>query len=147
VAIARPLLFASIDESVASSRGVPVTMLGFVFLVLVGATAAEATQAVGALLLLGLLAAPAGIAQHLTSRPFRAMWLAAAVAVGSVWAGLTLSYFVPKAPPSFAIMAVVTAFYGAVLMWVRVRKRLKPIARVGLSTVRPGAVPSKAASQ
>ncbi len=39
-----------------------------------GATAAEATQAVGALLLLGLLAAPAGIAQRLTIRPFRAMW-------------------------------------------------------------------------
>ena len=41
-------------------------------------TAAAATQAVGALLLLGLLAAPAGAAQRLTARPFPALWLAAA---------------------------------------------------------------------
>ena len=60
LAIARPLLFASVDAAVAAARGVPVTALGFGFLALVGATAAEATQAVGALLLLGLLAAPAG---------------------------------------------------------------------------------------
>ena len=46
-------------------------LLGSVFLVLVGVTAAEATQAVGALLLLGLLAAPAGAAQRLTDRPWR----------------------------------------------------------------------------
>ena len=50
--------------------GVPVRALGFGFLALVGATAAEATQAVGALLLLGLLAAPAGTAQRLTARPY-----------------------------------------------------------------------------
>ena len=67
LAIARPLLFASVDAAVAAARGVPVTALGFGFLALVGATAAEATQAVGALLLLGLLAAPAGIAQRLTA--------------------------------------------------------------------------------
>ena len=58
--IARPLLFASLDEAVAAARGVPVRALGVGFLVLVGVCAAEATQAVGALLLVGLLAAPAG---------------------------------------------------------------------------------------
>ncbi|WP_308122158.1 iron chelate uptake ABC transporter family permease subunit [Streptomyces sp. WAC04114] len=57
--LARPLLFASLDEAVAAARGVPVRVLGIAFLVLVGACAAEATQAVGSLLLLGLLAAPA----------------------------------------------------------------------------------------
>src|SRR5205807_2664854 len=51
LAIARPLLFASIDEAVAAARGVPVRLLGIGFLALVGASAAEATQAVGALLL------------------------------------------------------------------------------------------------
>ena len=71
--IARPLLFASIDEAVAAARGVPVRLLGVGFLVLVGITAGEATQAVGSLLLLGLLAAPAGAAHRLTDRPYRAM--------------------------------------------------------------------------
>ena len=44
---------------------------GFGFLAIVGVTAAEASQVVGALLILGLLAAPAGAAIRLTSRPLR----------------------------------------------------------------------------
>src|ERR1035441_11115731 len=39
VLIARPLLFASLDEAVASAQGVPVQALGYVFFVLVGITA------------------------------------------------------------------------------------------------------------
>jgi zinc/manganese transport system permease protein len=112
VVIARPLLFASIDASVAAARGVPVTALGLVFLVLVGATVAEATQAVGALLLLGLLAAPAGTAQRLTTRPLRAMWLSVVIAVGATWTGLAISYAVASVPPSFAIVAVCAAAYA-----------------------------------
>jgi zinc/manganese transport system permease protein len=111
--VARPLLFASIDEAVAAARGVPVRVLGFVFLALVGACAAEATQAVGSLLILGLLAAPSGAAQRLTARPFRALALSAALAVGEMWGGLALSYTVPRTPPSFGILAVATAVYAA----------------------------------
>lgn len=111
VVAARPLLFASVDGAVAAARGVPVRALGVGFLALVGATAGEATQAVGALLLLGLLAAPAGAALRLTSRPYRAMWLSGALAVGSMWVGLGFSYLVPRVPPSFAILAVATAVY------------------------------------
>jgi zinc/manganese transport system permease protein len=112
MAIARPLLFASLDESVAAARGVPVRALGYVFLALVGATAAEATQAVGALLILGLLAGPAGIAARLTARPYRAMALTTAIAVASLWAGMALSYVLPTIPPSFAILAIITAAYA-----------------------------------
>ena len=112
VAIARPLLFASLDEAVATARGVPVKALGVVFLVLVGATAAEATQAVGALLLLGLLAAPAGAASRLTNRPYVAMGLACGLSVLSMVLGLTASYLLPRVPPSFAILAVASAAYA-----------------------------------
>ena len=113
VAITRPLLFASIDTAVAAARGVPVRLLGVAFLVLVGVTAGEAAQAVGALLILGLLAAPAGAAQRLTARPYRALWLSTAFAVASVWAGLGIAYADSKIPPSFSIMAVATAIYAA----------------------------------
>ncbi len=113
LAVARPLLFASVDESVAAARGVPVRLLGFVFLALAGACAAESTQAVGALLVLGLLAAPAGAAQRLTARPHLALGLSAGLAVGAMWAGLALSYAVPRVPPSFAIVATATAVYAA----------------------------------
>lgn len=111
VVIARPLLFASIDEDVAAARGIPVRLLAYVFLVLVGATAAEAAQAVGSLLLLGLLAAPGGAASRLTSRPFVAMGLASVIAVASVWVGLAFSYAVPRVPPSFGVLSAATAAF------------------------------------
>jgi len=111
IVIGRPLLFASIDASVAAARAVPVRVLGFVFLGLVGVTAAAATQAVGALLLLGLIAAPAGAAQRLTTRPFLGLWLSALIAVGSLWSGLLIAYAVPQLPPSFGILGVATLAY------------------------------------
>jgi len=113
VAVARPLVFASLDEAVASAAGVPARALGVAFLALVGVTAAETTQAVGALLLLGLLAAPAAAAHRMTARPFAGLALATALAVGSLWAGLVLSYDFPSLPPSFGIVAVAVAVYAA----------------------------------
>jgi zinc/manganese transport system permease protein len=112
LALARPLLFSSVDEAVAGARGIPVRALGIGFLVVVGVTAAEATQAVGALLLLGLLAAPAGAAQRWTARPYLGLALAAVLGVGAMVGGLVLSYEVPVLPPSFAILALATATYA-----------------------------------
>lgn len=112
--IARPLLFASLDELVAAARGVPVRALGIGFLGLVGATAALSAQAVGALLLLGLLAAPAGTAQRLTSRPYLALALSGVLALAEMWVGLILSWALPRVPPSFAILATATAVYFVV---------------------------------
>ena len=111
IVIGRPLLFASVDPAVASAKRVPVRLLGLIFLGLVGVTAAAATQAVGALLLLGLLAAPAGAAQRLTAQPFIGLWLSAAIAIGSVWTGLLIAYSAPQLPPSFGILAVATLTY------------------------------------
>jgi zinc/manganese transport system permease protein len=130
LAIARPLLFVSLDPAVAIARGVPARLLGSVFLVLVGADAAEATQAVGALLLLGLLAAPAGAAHRLTASPYVGMALSAGLALASVWIGIVLSYRIAPLPPSSAIVLVAGAFYAlsfaasprrlvGVLRWMR----------------------------
>lgn len=116
VVAARPLLFASLDEAVAAARGVHVRLLGTAFLVVVGVTCAEAAQAVGALLMLGLVAAPAGAAQRLTTRPYVGLALAATIAVVSMWVGLIVSYAVPDIPPSFAILAAATlAYVGSAL--------------------------------
>jgi zinc/manganese transport system permease protein len=112
--IARPLLFASVDPMVAAARGVPVRLLGPLFLAILGGTVGEASQAVGALLLFGLLAAPAAAAQRLTADPWRALGLAAALAVLAMWAGLGLAYAAPALPPSFTIIGVAAAeFAGA----------------------------------
>jgi zinc/manganese transport system permease protein len=111
MAIARPLLFASVDPEVARARGVPVRLLSILFLLLVGTVAGEATQAVGALLLLGLLAAPAGAASRLTTNPWLGLAMSAAIAVGSMWGGLALSYQISSLPPSTAILLVAASAY------------------------------------
>lgn len=112
VAIARPLLFASLDADVARAQRVPVRLLGVVFLALVGLDAGEATQAVGALLLLGLLAAPAGAATRLTTNPYRGLALSAGLALLSVWIGVVLSYRIASLPPSSAIVMTACAVYA-----------------------------------
>jgi len=58
-----------------------------------------------------LIAAPAGAALRLTTRPYRAMWLSAALSVAAMWLGLTLSYAYPKLPPSLAVIATASAVY------------------------------------
>jgi zinc/manganese transport system permease protein len=121
LAIARPLLFASLDTAVAEAQGVPVRALGLGFLALLGLVAAEATQAVGALLLLGLLAAPAGAAHRLTTRPYRGLALSALFSVGSIWVGLTLAYVFPSLPPSSMIIAAAVGIYILALALTRTR--------------------------
>jgi zinc/manganese transport system permease protein len=111
LAVARPLTFASLDPDVAAAQGVPVRLLGLGFLAVLGAVAAEATQAVGALLLLGLVAAPAAAAHRLARSPYAGLVLSTAFAVGAVWLGLSLSYVVPSLPPSTAIISVATLLF------------------------------------
>jgi zinc/manganese transport system permease protein len=123
--IARPLLLASVDGVVARARGVPVLVLGVVFLVALGGVAAEATQAVGALLLLGLIAAPAGAAHRLTSRPYLGMSMAAGIGVGSVWLGLWIATIAPSIPPSSAITGVAAAAFFAAHLPARSLRRMR----------------------
>ncbi|HWG09776.1 MAG TPA: metal ABC transporter permease [Solirubrobacteraceae bacterium] len=112
-AIARPLLFASVAPEVAAARGVPTRLLGIAFVALLGVIAAEATQAVGALLLLGLLAAPAAAAHRLAHSPFVGMALAGLLALLAMWGGLALAYAIPSLPASTAIVVLAVGLYGA----------------------------------
>ncbi|HTY33705.1 metal ABC transporter permease [Mycobacterium sp.] len=111
IAIARPLLFATIDPAVAQAAGVPTRLLGMLFLVIVGVTVAEATQIIGALVVLGLLAAPAAAAARLTTRPWRGFWLSAVLATAAIWIGVTIAYAVPAAPATFTIMSTAATIY------------------------------------
>lgn len=116
LALGRPLLMASIDAPLAGARGLPVRGLGVTFLALLGVYAAEATQAVGALLLLGLLAAPAGAAHRLTANPYRGMALAAGIALLSMWAGLALGYWITALPPGSAVILVASGCYALTMV-------------------------------
>jgi zinc/manganese transport system permease protein len=124
LAIARPLLFASLDPAVAASRGVPVRMLNIVFLILLAITIAEAVQAVGALLLFALLITPAAIARRLVARPFTGMFLSALLSLLFTWAGITLAYYFPY-PVSFCLTALVfVAYVGVVVVQRVLRQRI-----------------------
>jgi zinc/manganese transport system permease protein len=92
-AVARPLLFASVDGDVARARGVPVAALDVAFLVILAVAVAATSQITGALLVFALLVAPAASAQRLTMRPLAGLALSIAFALVIVWAGLTVAYF------------------------------------------------------
>jgi zinc/manganese transport system permease protein len=112
LAIARPLLFVSLDPEVATSRGVPIRVLTAFFLILVAITVAESVQAVGALLVFALMVTPAAVAQNLTTSPYAGMALSAGVAVLAVWIGLALAFYISY-PVSFFITALA---FGALIV-------------------------------
>lgn len=120
--VARPLLFVSLDPDVAVSRGVPVRLVVAVFLILVALTVAEAVQAVGALLVFGLMVTPAAVAQSLTSRPYLGLGLSALIALAGVWVGLTLAFWLPY-PASFLIVSLVFAAWLATRLASALRPR------------------------
>ena len=121
-AVARPLLFASVDPTVAAARGVPVRTLGVVFTVLLALTVTMAVQVVGALLLFALVVTPAATALHLTPRPGRVAAIAVGLALGSVWLGLVLAAMIDL-PPSFFIVGISTLCWALALAVVRRRGR------------------------
>ena len=79
------------------------TALGLGFVVLMGIVTAEATQAVGALLLLGLLTGPAAAAHRLAGSPFAASRLRACWGLarcGAAWRSATPCHRCRPAPRS-----------------------------------------------
>jgi len=91
--IARPLFFATVDPDVAAARGVPVRLLGVVFLILLGCAAAEVSQITGALLVFALLVMPPATAQQITARPMVSFALTIGLGLITVWLGLAAAYF------------------------------------------------------
>lgn len=109
-ALGRPLLFTSIDPAVAGARGVPVRAVSVVFLVLLGAAVAEASQITGTLLVFALLVMPAATAQALTARPRLSLLLSVVIAVVVTWLGLGIAYY-SEYPIGFFVTTIAFVFY------------------------------------
>jgi len=124
-AVARPLLFASIDPDVAEARGLPVRGLSTGFLILLAFAVAQAVQVVGILLIFALLVTPAAIAQILSSRPSVAVLLSVLLGVLFTWAGLTVAYFAPYSVVGFYITSFAFATYTVVRLFRAGRKRMR----------------------
>jgi len=117
--LARPLLFASLDEEAARARGVPVGVVSGAFLVLTAVTVAVCSQVTGVLLNFSLLIGPAAAMLRLGLPPVMGLAGSALGAVGIAWLGLALSWW-SDAPVSFWIGVLATAGYAAAAFWRRV---------------------------
>jgi zinc/manganese transport system permease protein len=109
-AVYRPLLFASLDEDVAEAKGMPVLLLGIIFMLLVAIATSIAVQVVGVLLIFSLMVTPAATAQQLAKRPRQVIIISVAIALIATWLGLFISFYEPY-PVSFFITSIVFVFY------------------------------------
>jgi zinc/manganese transport system permease protein len=119
----RPLLFASLDEDVAEAKGMPVLLLGVIFMLLVAVATSFAVQVVGVLLIFALMVTPAATAQMLARRPRQVIIISVIIALLATWLGLFIAFYTPY-PVSFFICANVFVLYLLVRF---VYPKLKPL--------------------
>jgi zinc/manganese transport system permease protein len=127
IVIYRPLLFASVDEDLASAKGVPVSALSIAFMAILAVAVTEAVQVVGVLLIFALIVTPAAIAVRFTSRPAAAILSGIALALLFTWLGLAIAYYSPH-PVSFFITSLAFATYVAVRLSEPIRRRAQQMA-------------------
>ncbi|HEV2027660.1 MAG TPA: metal ABC transporter permease [Candidatus Dormibacteraeota bacterium] len=123
IAIYRPLLFSSVDEDLASAKGVPVSILSVAFMAILAVAVTEAVQVVGVLLIFALIVTPAAIAVRFTSRPPAAILSGIALALLFTWLGLAIAYYSPH-PVSFFITSLAFVTYVGVRLSEPIRRRM-----------------------
>jgi len=114
-AIARPLIFASLQSELAEAKGVPLRFVSTAFLMIVAVAVSECAQIVGVLLVFTLMVGPAAAALAFTRRLYVAVALSAALALAEAWGGLTLAFY-SDWPVSFWITALSGLVYFASLV-------------------------------
>jgi zinc/manganese transport system permease protein len=119
-AIWRPLLLSTLSPDIAVARGVPVRLIGVVYMLALAVSVGLSSVATGAILSTALLIGPAAAALRLTRQVGRAVGLACLTGVLATWLGVLLaydSYYWGSShdglPVSFFIVAVVFVTYLA----------------------------------
>jgi zinc/manganese transport system permease protein len=90
--IYRPLLLSSVSAEMASARGIPIRLIGGLYLLALGLAVALAAFTIGTILSTALVVGPAASALRLTKRPLTALLAAAGIGVGATWLGIVLAY-------------------------------------------------------
>ena len=118
VTLARMLLLSALSPDIAAARGVPVRLIGAVYLIALAISVALSAVIIGAVLSTALLIGPAATALRLTRGPVRSMVTAAAIGVIATWLGVWLAYdsynWRPAGhgwPVSFFVVALVVGCY------------------------------------
>jgi zinc/manganese transport system permease protein len=115
----RPLLFSTFDPELAVARGVPVSLLSVLFLVVLAVIASLAVQVMGALLLFTLLVGPAATATRIVRSPPAAIALSVALGLLYVWLGTMIAAANGTVPVSFCIASISFVVYLPVRLLVR----------------------------
>jgi zinc/manganese transport system permease protein len=127
--VQRPLLMSSLSPDVAAAHGIPVRLIGAVYLLALAVAVSLAALTIGAILGTALLIGPAASALRLTKRLGAAIVTAGLIGVAATWIGIVLAYdsfyWPPRGhgwPVSFFVVALVLLFYllsGLPAMWRR----------------------------
>ena len=124
----RPLLFASVDVEVATARGVPVRLLGLLFLIVLALTVTAAAQVVGTLLVLSLAITPAAAAQRWSRSPLVVTALSIVFALGAADGGILLSLSSTVKPSVFVTFISFGIYLGSrVVSPLVVRRGRRPV--------------------
>lgn len=114
----RPLLLSTVSPEMAAARGIPVRLVGILYLLALALAAALAAITIGSILGTALLVGPAASALRLTKRPLMAMLTAAGIGMGAMWLGIVLAYDSYEWPPaghgwpvSFFVVTLVFVLY------------------------------------
>lgn len=120
VALYRMLLLCSVSTDIARARGVPVRLVGLLYLLAMALAVSLSALTIGAILSTALLIGPAATSLRLAKRPGLAMVWAGLIGVAATWLGILLaydSYYWPPAgrgwPVSFFVVTLVFLFYLA----------------------------------
>ncbi|NJL84538.1 MAG: metal ABC transporter permease [Chloroflexaceae bacterium] len=111
----KELLFYSFDSLGAQAAGLPVQLLSLGLMMLIALTIVASLKAVGVILVLSLLIAPAATAYLLVKRLYQMMLVGAGVGILSSISGMYLSYYynLPSGP---AIVLVASAMFIVALL-------------------------------
>jgi len=118
----RWLLAMSYDEEFAASRGIPVTALYFLLLIVASLTVVMTIRAVGLILVIALLTIPPFIAERWTSSLTAMMAVAALLSAGFCVVGLELSYTFNLTSGASIILVAVVFMFGVLAVESLVRR-------------------------
>jgi zinc/manganese transport system permease protein len=90
--ICRPLLLSTVSPDVAAARGVPVRLVGVIYMFALAVSVGLSSIAIGAILSTALLIGPAAAALRLTRRVAWALCIACVIGVLATWLGVLLAY-------------------------------------------------------
>lgn len=108
---ARPLLFASIDPTLAQAKNVPTRSLSILFFIILAVTVSMACQIVGALLIFVLLIIPGAIAGLWCDGFYKSIILSVIIANLSVVLSLVAAYQF-NLPNSFCLTTLMSLIYA-----------------------------------